>query len=126
MQLGLSVRWRRRRSSRPSCRSSHGEHGRFVPLERLHPLPYDIGQHDQGQSSCAAHVATRVAAPGRAAYRSPNGTTLAHRHVRLPVRGKGMSALAASPWLTRRRSAGSIRRSGYSDSYLNDNWILVR
>ncbi len=56
---------------------------------------------------------------------SPNGTTLAHRHVRLPVRGKGMSALAGVA-LVDPASVGSTRRSGYSDSYLNDNWILVR
>jgi hypothetical protein len=57
---------------------------------------------------------------------SPNGTTLAHRHVRLPACGKGMIALAGVALVDPASVGRPTRRSGYSDSYLNDNWILVR
>ncbi len=60
-----------------------------------------------------------MAIPERHNARSSARSVTRPRERHEPARGR-------DAWLTRRRSAGSARRSGYSDTYLNDNWILVR
>jgi hypothetical protein len=49
---------RRRRSSRPPCRSSMGSTAASYRWNALHALARDVGQHDQGQSGLRARTAT--------------------------------------------------------------------